>query len=131
MSSDVRAKRGGCIIFAMLVLFVFPPRLFMSTTSAAYRVPAQLSAVMNVVEMCLSREGLEELFLDRFMELEKSRIQDSKSQTVSVSRGSWKFWKREDYRRRRAAREVEKERGKETGKKTKGNGQGKKKKTRE
>ena len=39
---------------------------------------------MNVVEMCLSRDGLEEQFLDRFMALEKSRIQDSRLQTVSV-----------------------------------------------
>lgn len=56
----------------------------MSTTCPAYRVPDQLTACMNVVEMCLSRDGLEEQFLDRFMALEKSRIQDSRLQTVSV-----------------------------------------------
>ncbi|XP_028415382.1 dynein heavy chain 8, axonemal-like isoform X2 [Dendronephthya gigantea] len=58
-------------------------RLFMSTTCLAYRVPAKLSAVINVIEMYLSRDGLEEMFLDRFMGLEKPRIQDSRQQSVS------------------------------------------------
>ena len=57
----------------------------MSTTSSAYSVPHELSAFVNVVEMCMSRDGLEEMFLDRFMALEKSRIQDSWQQAVSVS----------------------------------------------
>ena len=56
----------------------------MSTTVPAYRVPAELSAFINVIEMYLSRDGLEEMFLDRFMEMEKPRIQDSRLQTVSV-----------------------------------------------
>ena len=56
----------------------------MSTTVPAYRVPAQLGAFMNVIEMCLLRDGLEEMFLDRFMALEKPRIQDSRLQSVSV-----------------------------------------------
>lgn len=55
----------------------------MSTTCLAYRVPAQLSAFINVIEMYLSRDGLEEMFLDRFMGLEKPRIQDSRQQSVS------------------------------------------------
>lgn len=61
----------------------------MSTTVPAYRVPAELSAFINVIEMYLSRDGLEEMFLDRFMEMEKPRIQDSRLQSVSVCRRSY------------------------------------------
>ena len=73
-------------IFFLVVFhcLTFSARLFMSTTVPAYRVPAQLSAFINVIDMCLSRDGLEEMFLDRFMELEKPRIQDSRLQSVSV-----------------------------------------------
>ena len=59
-------------------------RLILATTCAAQGVPSGLAAYVNVVEFCQSRDGMEEMFLDRFMRLEKPRMQDARSQVVQV-----------------------------------------------
>ena len=61
------------------------PRLVMATTFSCQAVPASIAAYVNVVEFSQSRDGLEEMFLDRFLRLEKPRMQDTRTQVVDVS----------------------------------------------
>lgn len=57
-------------------------RLVMATTFPCQAVPASIAAYVNVVEFSQSRDGLEEMFLDRFLRLEKPRMQDTRTQVV-------------------------------------------------
>ncbi|XP_068697910.1 dynein axonemal heavy chain 8-like [Montipora foliosa] len=57
-------------------------RLVMATTFSCQAVPASIAAYVNVVEFSQSRDGLEEMFLDRFLRLEKPRMQDTRTQVV-------------------------------------------------
>ena len=66
---------------------VFRPfyRLVLATTFSCQAVPSSIAAYVNVVEFSQSRDGLEEMFLDRFLRLEKPRMQDTRTQVVDVS----------------------------------------------
>ena len=57
----------------------------MATTFSSRAVPSSIAAYVNVVEFSQSRDGLEEMFLDRFLRLEKPRMQDTRTQVVDVS----------------------------------------------
>ena len=73
--------------FALLVCksIIVVARLVMATTFPCQGVPASIAAYVNVVEFSQSRDGLEEMFLDRFLRLEKPRMQDTRTQVVDVS----------------------------------------------
>ncbi|XP_048577711.1 dynein axonemal heavy chain 8 isoform X3 [Nematostella vectensis] len=58
-------------------------RIVFATTSPADTVPSGLAAYVGVVEFCQSRDGLEDMFLDRFLRLEKPRMQDTRTQVVT------------------------------------------------
>jgi len=60
-------------------------RLVLATTFSCQAVPSSIAAYLNVVEFSQSRDGLEEMFLDRFLRLEKPRMQDTRTQVVDVS----------------------------------------------
>ena len=60
-------------------------RLVLATTFSCEAVPLGIAAYVNVVEFSQSRDGLEEMFLDRFLRLEKPRMQDARTQVVDVS----------------------------------------------
>lgn len=60
-------------------------RLVLATTFSCHAVPSSIAAYVNVVEFSQSRDGLEEMFLDRFLRLEKPRMQDTRTQVVDVS----------------------------------------------
>lgn len=60
-------------------------RLVLATTFSSRAVPSSIAAYVNVVEFSQSRDGLEEMFLDRFLRLEKPRMQDTRTQVVDVS----------------------------------------------
>ena len=64
--------------------------MVLATTCPAQAVPSGIAAYVNVVEFSQSRDGLEEMFLDRFLRLEKPRMQDTRSQVVNVST-SWEY----------------------------------------
>lgn len=74
---------------ALLVckIIIVVARLVMAATFPCQAVPASIAAYVNVVEFSQSRDGLEEMFLDRFLRLEKPRMQDSRTQVVDVSQG--------------------------------------------
>ena len=57
----------------------------MATTFSSRAVPSSIAAYVNVVEFSQSRDGLEEMFLDRFLRLEKPRMQETRTQLVDVS----------------------------------------------
>ena len=57
----------------------------MATTFSSQAVPSSIAAYVNVVEFSQSRDGLEEMFLNRFLRLEKPRMQDTRTQVVDVS----------------------------------------------
>lgn len=57
-------------------------RLVLATTFSSRAVPSSIAAYVNVVEFNQSRDGLEEMFLDRFLRLEKPRMQDTRTQVV-------------------------------------------------
>lgn len=82
--------------FALLVCksIIVVARLVMATTFPCQAVPASIAAYVNVVEFSQSRDGLEEMFLDRFLRLEKPRMQDTRTQVVDVSQGKnvFFFW---------------------------------------
>ena len=59
-------------------------RLVLATTFSSRAVPSSIAAYVNVVEFNQSRDGLEEMFLDRFLRLEKPRMQDTRTQVVDV-----------------------------------------------
>lgn len=61
-------------------------RLVLATTFSSKSVPSSIAAYVNVVEFSQSRDGLEEMFLDRFLRLEKPRMQETRTQVVDVSR---------------------------------------------
>lgn len=67
-------------------------RLVMAATFPCHAVPASIAAYVNVVEFSQSRDGLEEMFLDRFLRLEKPRMQDTRTQVVDVSQGKKNFF---------------------------------------
>lgn len=57
-------------------------RLVLATTFSSKSVPSSIAAYVNVVEFSQSRDGLEEMFLDRFLRLEKPRMQETRTQVV-------------------------------------------------
>ena len=74
-----------CVNFTLDIVSNYSSsRLVFATTSPAEAVPAGLSAYVNVVEFVQSREGLEEMFLDRFLRLEKPRMQETRTQVITV-----------------------------------------------
>ena len=60
--------------------------MVLATTFSSKSVPSSIAAYVNVVEFSQSRDGLEEMFLDRFLRLEKPRMQETRTQVVDVSR---------------------------------------------
>lgn len=80
--------------FALIVCksIIVVARLVMAATFPCQAVPASIAAYVNVVEFSQSRDGLEEMFLDRFLRLEKPRMQDTRTQVVDVSRGKHSFF---------------------------------------
>ena len=68
-----------------MAFFALFYRLVLVTTYSCQAVPSSIAAYVNVVEFSQSRDGLEEMFLDRFLRLEKPRMQDTRTQVVDVS----------------------------------------------
>ena len=76
-----------CILSIFIRNGSYDSRLVLATTCPAKAVPPGIAACVNVVEFSQSRTGLEEMFLDRFLRLEKARMQDTRQQVVNVSTG--------------------------------------------
>lgn len=58
--------------------------MYLHTTSSAHQVPPALAAYVSLVNFQLSREGVAEELLDRFMLKEKQRLNDEKEALMQV-----------------------------------------------
>ena len=64
-------------------------RMYLHTTSQPHQVPAGLSAYLSVIYFHMARYDVEEELLDRFMMLEKQRLDDEKKALLQVITIPW------------------------------------------
>ena len=61
-------------------------RLYLHTTSLPHEVPPELGAYMSIIYFHETRLDVEEELLNRFMALEKSRLEDERTTLLQVGR---------------------------------------------